>query len=103
MERIAILGPGGVGGFLAGAFERAGTPVTLVAREETAAALARDGLRIESARLGESFGAHPAARTSIEGDWDALLVATSACCASASAAARSRARSGSSRPARAPG
>src|SRR5919202_1809480 len=33
MSEIAILGPGGVGGFLAGALERAGTPVTVVARE----------------------------------------------------------------------
>ncbi len=36
--RVAVLGPGGVGGLLAGALDRAGTEVVVVARESTAAA-----------------------------------------------------------------
>jgi 2-dehydropantoate 2-reductase len=77
MHRAAILGPGGVGGFLAGALTRAGGDVALVAREETAAAIARDGLRITSVRLG-SFEAHPEAMASLSGPVDVLVVATKA-------------------------
>jgi ketopantoate reductase len=36
---VAVLGPGGVGGLVAAALDRAGTPVTVVAREPTAAAI----------------------------------------------------------------
>ena len=75
MRSIAILGPGGVGGFLAGAFERAGTAATLIAREPTAEAIARDGLRIRSVRIGD-FEARPAAVPVLDGPVDALLVAT---------------------------
>jgi 2-dehydropantoate 2-reductase len=78
MRSIAILGPGGVGGFLAGALSRSGTPsVTLIAREQTAAALARGGVRVRSVRLGE-FEAHPAAVAALVGPVDALVVATKA-------------------------
>ena len=77
MRSVAILGPGGVGGFLAGALARAGGDVTLVAREETAAALAHDGLRIRSVRIGD-FAASPAAASSLDGPVDALFVATKA-------------------------
>jgi 2-dehydropantoate 2-reductase len=75
MSEVAILGPGGVGGFLAGALERAGKPVTIVAREETAAALARDGLSVESVRLGD-FHARPRAVESLDVDGATLVVAT---------------------------
>jgi 2-dehydropantoate 2-reductase len=76
---MAILGPGGVGGFLAGALERAASPgsVTLVARERTAEWIARDGLRVSSVRLGD-FSARPAAVPELSGPVDALLVATKA-------------------------
>jgi 2-dehydropantoate 2-reductase len=75
---MAILGPGGVGGFVAGALERAhpGT-VTLVAREPTAEAIARDGLTVRSVRLGE-FDARPEAVASLAGPVVALIVATKA-------------------------
>ena len=43
--RIAVLGPGGVGGLLAGALDRAGSEVTVVAREPTARADRRAGDR----------------------------------------------------------
>jgi 2-dehydropantoate 2-reductase len=74
---IAILGPGGVGAFLGAALARADEPVELVAREETAAAINRDGLIVDSARLG-AFDAHPAAATSLDHPADVLVVATKA-------------------------
>jgi 2-dehydropantoate 2-reductase len=77
MKSVAILGPGGVGGFLAGALARSGAEVTLVARESTAAALAHDGVRIRSVRLGD-FAARPAAVAALDGPLDALVVATKA-------------------------
>jgi 2-dehydropantoate 2-reductase len=57
---IAVLGPGGVGGLVAAALARAGEPVTVVAREATAEAIGRHGIRVRSVRLGE-FTARPAA------------------------------------------
>jgi len=76
--RIAVLGPGGVGGFLAGALERAGTPTTVLAREETAAALARDGLRVRSVLLGDAWTARPRAVAMLDEPLDVLVVATKA-------------------------
>jgi 2-dehydropantoate 2-reductase len=55
---IAVLGPGGVGGFVAGALSRAGADVTLVARPETADVVASGGLHVTSSLLGE-FDADP--------------------------------------------
>src|SRR3712207_8098478 len=57
---VAVLGPGGVGGLVAAALDRAGTPTTVVAREQTVALLDRDGLSVDSVRLGE-FVARPRA------------------------------------------
>jgi len=75
MTRIAVLGPGGVGGFLAAALERAGTPVTVVAHEQTAAAIERDGLHVTSARLGE-FEARPRAVSELDAAGMTVIVAT---------------------------
>ena len=74
---VAVLGPGGVGGFLAGALARAGTPVTVVAREETAEAIERDGLRVQSVRLGD-FTVRPAATAELTEPVAVLVVATKA-------------------------
>ena len=76
--RIAVLGPGGVGGFLAGALERAGTPAWLLAREETAAVLGRDGLRVRSALLDDAWTARPEVATELRDPFDVLFVATKA-------------------------
>jgi 2-dehydropantoate 2-reductase len=46
--RIAIVGAGGVGGLLAGLLAREGADVVAVARGAHAAAIGRDGLRVES-------------------------------------------------------
>src|SRR3954452_16060504 len=77
MRDFAILGPGGVGGFIAAALSGADASVTVVARESTAEAIARDGIRVRSVRLGD-FEAHPAAISSMEGPGEALLGATKA-------------------------
>jgi 2-dehydropantoate 2-reductase len=74
---IAVLGPGGVGGLIAGALDRAGLPVTIVARESTAAVIEEVGLRVSSVRLGELL-AHPRAVERLEGPVDVLVVATKA-------------------------
>lgn len=74
---VAVLGPGGVGGFVAAALARSGVQVTVVARDATAAAIARDGIDVESVRLGE-FTAHPRAVAALELPVDVLVVATKA-------------------------
>jgi 2-dehydropantoate 2-reductase len=75
--KIAVLGPGGVGGLLAGGLQRSGEDVTVVARESTAETIAEYGLRVSSVKLGD-FEAHPRAVSSLEEEVDALIVATKA-------------------------
>ena len=75
--KIAVLGPGGVGGLIAGLLGRAGTPVLVVAREQTADAIAERGLRIDSVSFGE-FVSHPRAVAALEEPVDVLIVATKA-------------------------
>jgi len=75
---IAVLGPGGVGAFVAAALDRAGQAVTLIAREDTADALARNGLQVTSRALDATFTARPAIATAVDAPVDALLVATKA-------------------------
>ncbi|HEX2086771.1 MAG TPA: 2-dehydropantoate 2-reductase N-terminal domain-containing protein, partial [Solirubrobacteraceae bacterium] len=77
MTSVAVLGPGGVGGFVAAALARSGVPVTVVAREQTATAIARDGIEVDSVRLGE-FTVHPRAVAMLELPVDVLVVATKA-------------------------
>ena len=74
---IAVLGPGGVGGFLAAALARAGEDVLIVAREPTAQAIARDGIEVRSVRLGD-FSCRPRAAASLREHVDVLLLATKA-------------------------
>ena len=72
-----MLGPGGVGGLVAGALERAGTHVVVVARGSTVAAISRRGMAINSVLLGD-FVAHPPAVARLEQHVDVLIVATKA-------------------------
>src|SRR4051794_30781414 len=75
---VVVLGPGGVGGFLAAALARSGIDTTLVARTQSADAIeASGGLRVRSVRLGD-FTAQPRLATSVAGEGSALLVATKA-------------------------
>jgi 2-dehydropantoate 2-reductase len=75
--RVAILGPGGVGGLLAGVLDRAGTEVVIVARDSTAAVIAAHGLHVQSVMFGD-FVAHPRALARLQEPVDALIVATKA-------------------------
>jgi 2-dehydropantoate 2-reductase len=75
--KIAVLGPGGVGGLLAGTLERVGEDVTVIARESTAELIAEDGLRVGSVKLGE-FIERPRTATLLDDDVDALIIATKA-------------------------
>jgi 2-dehydropantoate 2-reductase len=61
--RVAVLGPGGVGGLLGALLADGGAEVTCLARPETAAHIERDGLRLTSERFGEvAAPAHGAER-----------------------------------------
>jgi 2-dehydropantoate 2-reductase len=76
--RVAVLGPGGVGGLIAGALDRDGSAdVIVVARQETAAVISARGIRVNSVSLGE-FVARPRAVARLEEPVDALVVATKA-------------------------
>jgi 2-dehydropantoate 2-reductase len=75
--RIAVLGPGGVGGLLAGALERAGNEVTVIARDSTAALIAQRGIAVESVTFGE-FVSRPRAVERLTEQVDVLVVATKA-------------------------
>jgi 2-dehydropantoate 2-reductase len=58
---IAVLGPGGVGGLIAGVLARSGADVVLVARESTARTIAERGLSVHSVMFGD-FNARVRAR-----------------------------------------
>jgi 2-dehydropantoate 2-reductase len=75
--RIAVLGPGGVGGLLATLLHRAGHDVLCLARPRTAAHIAEDGLRLTSDRYGE-VTARPRAAERLDEPVDACVVATKA-------------------------
>jgi 2-dehydropantoate 2-reductase len=75
--KVAVLGPGGVGGLIAGALDRAGNDTLVIARESTAEVIARDGVRVQSVTLGD-FVAHPRALARLDEPVDALVVATKA-------------------------
>jgi len=50
--RVAVLGPGGVGGFLAAMLAREGSSVLILASESSSQAIAQSGVRLESGRFG---------------------------------------------------
>jgi 2-dehydropantoate 2-reductase len=72
--RVAVVGAGAIGGFLAAALARSGVPVAVVARGEHLAAIKRDGLHVES-DLG-SFTARVEAGEDLRaiGSFDVLLL-----------------------------
>jgi 2-dehydropantoate 2-reductase len=75
--KVAVLGPGGVGGLIAGALDQAGHEVTVIARDTTAATIAEDGIHVRSVTLGD-FVARPQAVEQLREPVDALVVATKA-------------------------
>jgi 2-dehydropantoate 2-reductase len=51
--KVAVLGLGGVGGFLAAMLAREGSSVLALASDETSRAIAQNGLRLESRKFGD--------------------------------------------------
>jgi 2-dehydropantoate 2-reductase len=79
MTAAAVLGAGGVGGFVAAALTRSGADVLVVARPQTAAALDEtDGFRVSSRALGDEFNARPRVATELRDPVEVLFVATKA-------------------------
>jgi 2-dehydropantoate 2-reductase len=58
---VAVLGPGGVGGFLGAMLARAGDAVLVLASDDTARAIAQDGIRVESQKFGNFHVSLPTA------------------------------------------
>jgi 2-dehydropantoate 2-reductase len=75
--RVAVLGPGGVGGLLAALLARAGDSVVVLAGDTTARAIAERGLRVSSSRFGD-FEVGVETATRLEGPVDACLVTVKA-------------------------
>jgi 2-dehydropantoate 2-reductase len=76
-ERVAVLGPGGVGGLLAGLLARRGADVTCLAGPATVRVLARDGLRVESRQFG-TFSVRVRAAERLGSGVDVCLIAVKA-------------------------
>lgn len=74
---VGVLGPGGVGGLLAGLLSRAGHRVVCLAGEDTAATLRRDGITVRSGQFG-NFAAEVAADTELREPLDACVIAVKA-------------------------
>jgi 2-dehydropantoate 2-reductase len=77
VTHVAVLGAGGVGGFVAAALSRSGEDVVVVAREETARAIGAGGLTVRSVVLGD-FTARPGVTRSLDDPAGVLFVATKA-------------------------
>ncbi len=73
----AVLGPGGVGGLLAGLLARAGHRVTCLAGDATAGALQADGITVNSKQFGD-FATHVAGDTELREPVDLCVVAVKA-------------------------
>ena len=71
---VAVLGPGGIGGLLAGLLSRAGHRVICLAGETSAATLRTDGIHVRSGLFGD-FTARVDADTALREPVDACLVA----------------------------
>ena len=70
---VAVLGPGGVGGFLAAMLAREGCSVVVLAGESTSNAIDRGGLRLESGKFGD-FSASVSTAPRLSSPVDACLV-----------------------------
>ena len=75
--RVAVLGPGGVGGLLAALFARAGDSVVVLAGESTAQAIGERGLKLQSTRFGD-FEVPVDSAVKLQAPVDACLVTVKA-------------------------
>ena len=77
--KVAVLGPGGVGGLLAAALDAGGNEVVVVARgSPPRRTISEQGLRVQSVKLGRASSRVPRALARLEEPVDALIVATKA-------------------------
>jgi 2-dehydropantoate 2-reductase len=74
---IAILGSGAVGALIGAELTRAGITTTLITRDDSAEAIARDGITVTSPRFGDHTTSVDA-RTALDTPVDILLVAVKA-------------------------
>jgi 2-dehydropantoate 2-reductase len=77
MMRVAVLGPGGVGGLVAGVLAQAGAAVIVIAREPTAETIAERGLSVHSIMFGD-LSVRVRAHARLQEQVDVLIVATKA-------------------------
>lgn len=75
--KIAVVGPGGVGGLVGAVLARAGHSVVYVARPETAAALNAKGMTVRSAQFGD-FHLPATAAPHLPGPVDLCVIAVKA-------------------------
>lgn len=75
--RVAVLGPGGVGGLLGGLLTRAGDQVVFIGGVDTSAILQRDGITVRSTQFG-TFTCEVDASTILRMPVDACLVTVKA-------------------------
>jgi 2-dehydropantoate 2-reductase len=77
IESVAVVGPGGVGGLLAGLLARAGTKVTCIGTEKSTAHLSTHPLVVRSQSFGD-FEAPVGAATRLDTEYDAVLLTVKA-------------------------
>ena len=75
--RVAVLGPGGVGGLLGALLARAGDSVVVLAGESTARAIGERGLKLHSSRFGD-FDVPVDSAVKLETPVDACLITVKA-------------------------
>ncbi len=71
--KIAILGPGAIGGFLASLLWRGGFPVECIGREAEARAISENGVTLESS-VFENFTSRPAISQNLDHEIDILFI-----------------------------
>jgi 2-dehydropantoate 2-reductase len=74
---VAVLGPGGVGGFLAAMLAREGSSVLVLAGDHSSRAIAQNGLRLESGKFG-NFTASVRTASRLTEPVDAVLITVKA-------------------------
>jgi 2-dehydropantoate 2-reductase len=77
IESVAVVGPGGVGGLLAGLLARTGTKVTCIGTERSSAHLHTHPLVVRSHRFGD-FESTVGAATELDTEYDAVLLTVKA-------------------------
>jgi 2-dehydropantoate 2-reductase len=75
--RVAVLGPGGVGGFLAAMLAREGSSVLVLAGDDSSRAIAQSGLRLESRKFG-NFAASVRTAARLTESVDAVFITVKA-------------------------